>query len=164
MRIFAIDPGNVQSAYCVMDDKFNLISFAKLENNDVLKKLNEQCPFVDLVVIERLASYGMSVGRDVFETCEWVGRFTQASSVPVEYVYRRDEKLYICHDSRAKDTNIRKALIERFAQFDFKNGRGTKKNPDYFYGVSKDCWAAIAVAVTHYDMKQDERMKETEHE
>lgn len=159
MKVFAIDPGNEQSAYCIMDDEYRLYEFAKLPNNDMLKLLFEKLPETDEVVIERVASYGLAVGREVFETCEWIGRYTQASTAPVEYVFRKDEKVYLCNDMRAKDSNIRQALIDRFAKFDFKNGRGTKSNPDVFYGVSKDIWAAIAVATTFFDMKANDKLK-----
>jgi hypothetical protein len=56
---------------------------------------------------------------------------------------------------KAKDSNIRQALIDRYAQFDFKNGKGTKANQDVFYGVSKDVWAAIAVGVTYYEKQKE---------
>ena len=52
---------------------------------------------------------------------------------------------------KAKDSNIRQALIDRFANFDFKNGKGTAKNKDVFYGVTKDVWSAIAIGVTYYE-------------
>lgn len=150
--VLAIDPGNKKSAWCLVDrETLRPIQFAKEENNSVLE--NVMYGMYDEIVIERVQSYGMAVGRDVFETCEWIGRFTQAARKPVSYVYRKDEKVHICQDSRAKDGNIRRALIDRFAQHDLKNGKGTKKNPDWFYGFSSDIWSAYAVAITYIEAK-----------
>ena len=152
MKVLAIDPGNRQSAWCMIDgETLKPLSFGKEENQVVLDAVQHLS--YDRIVIERVASYGMAVGRDVFETCEWVGRFTQAARVPPDYVYRQEEKLHICGDSRAKDTNIRRALIDRFAKHDLKNGKGTKKNPDWFYGFSADVWQAYAVAVTYVETR-----------
>jgi len=162
--IFAIDPGNENSAWCIMNDRYELLDFNKQPNKDamdtLLQKLSDSA--IDEVVIERVASYGMPVGREVFETCEWIGRFSQEAEkkTDVNYIYRRDEKLYLCFDSKAKDSNIRAALIERFAKHDFKNGRGTKSNPDYFYGVRADIWAAIAIAVSRLDMRKEKEHAE----
>lgn len=164
MRVFAIDPGNIYSAYAVMTEcagqDYALEEFGKFENKEVMERMigwlkKEERP--DKLVIERIASYGMAVGKEVFETCEWIGRFSQVgeNTVPVEYIYRKDEKVTICGTMKAKDANIRQALIDRFAKHDFKNGKGTKKNPDFFYGVSADMWAAIAVACTYLDMKNE---------
>ena len=157
MKIMAIDPGNVYSAYCILDAEYKLYEFAKTENKTVMKKLLDILDDLDEVVIERIASYGMPVGRDVFETCEWIGRFSQEAEkkTKVDYIYRKEEKLYICGSPNAKDANIRAGLIERFAQHDFKNGKGTKKNPDVFYGVSADMWAAIAVGVSWFDKQKE---------
>lgn len=152
MTVLAIDPGNLQSAYCFLDSEtLKPLWFGKVNNHEILGILTSW-PY-DTLVIERVASYGMAVGRDVFETCEWVGRFTQAV-LPrrADYLYRREEKLHICNDSRANDANIRRALIDRFARHDLKNGKGTKKNPDWFYGFHADIWAAYAVGVTYIEL------------
>lgn len=162
MILFAIDPGNEQSAYCIMNEQYELIEFAKLPNKEVMNVMLQRMNALDIVVIERVASYGLAVGREVFETCEWIGRFTQEADkhVPISYIYRKDEKMCICGNMKAKDSNIRQALIDRFAKFDLKNGKGTKKNPDFFYGVSKDIWAAIAVAVTQLDILKEGEKRE----
>jgi hypothetical protein len=103
------------------------------------------------VAVEMIASYGMPVGREVFETCVWIGRFSERCAKPVSFVYRIQEKLTICHDTRANDASIKRELIDRYARHDFRTGKGTKKNPDTFYEVSKDVWQAIAVGVTFYE-------------
>ena len=160
--LLAIDPGNTESAYVLVDSEdLRPVEFEKLENGRLLQYIHElrhrRAPGeqISAFVIERVASYGMAVGRDVFETCEWVGRFAQCIfsnyGREPEYVYRKEEKQYICGDMKAKDANIRRALIDRFARHDLKNGKGTKKNPDWFYGFHADCWAAFAVAATHTD-------------
>ena len=113
---------------------------------------------IDEVVIERMMSYSTKVGKTTFETCEWIGRFTQEAEkkVPVNYIYRKDEKMYLCETMKANDAMIRRALIDRFAKKDKLNGRGTKKDPDVFYGVSADVWSSIAIACTYLDMKKEE--------
>ena len=154
MTILAIDPGNVQSAYVLIDDGFRLGAHGKVDNYKLLGCLKEFAKCCDRVVIERIASYGMAVGRTVFETCEWIGRFTQAAAqhkVRTEYVFRMEEKMTLCHSAKAGDANIRRALIDRFARHDMRTGKGTKKNPDYFYDFAKDEWAAMAVAVAYLD-------------
>ncbi len=154
--IIAIDPGNIRSAYCIIDDSLKPIEFNKLDNGAMLGFVAGYHEGIDTVVIEKVASYGMPVGAEVFETCIWIGRFTEAArrTYNVEYVFRIDEKLDICHDSRAKDANIRRALIDRFATHDFKNGKGTKDRPDWFYGFVADVWAAYAVGVTYMDKRR----------
>lgn len=153
MRILAIDPGNQQSAYALLDADLRPVKFAKKHNDEVMKDcitiLEEN---TTVVVIEMIASYGMAVGKEVFETCVWIGRFIERLA-PETYklIYRREEKENLCGSMRAKDSNIRQALIDRFGVV------GTKKNPGWFYGVSKDVWAAIAVGVTYHDKVEEER-------
>ena len=105
------------------------------------------------LVYEMIKSQGMSVGQTTFDTCLWIGRFIQKAislGIRVEPIYRYEEKINICNSMKAKDTNIRQALIDNFAKYDLKNGKGTKENPDYFYGFRADMWMAFAVAYTYY--------------
>ena len=159
--ILAIDPGNVESAYCLIDSEtYKPILFEKINNEDLILKLGILLKEYNVfaVVIEKIASYGMAVGASVFDTCIWIGRFYEASISyvgAIDYIYRKEEKINICGSMKAKDSNIRQALIDRFAKFDFKNGKGVKGNKDFFYGFSKDIWAAYAVGITWLDKQKE---------
>lgn len=156
MKILSIDPGNIQSAYCLIDcETYKPIEFGKIDNDLLLLKI-KQLEYNKLI-IEMIASYGMAVGKEVFDTCVWIGRFIQATDKQYEYIYRKEEKMNLCGSMKAKDSNIRQALIDRFATFDFKNGKGTKNNQDWFYGFKADIWASYAVGITYLDkVKENE--------
>lgn len=144
--ILSIDPGNIQSAYVIMDNDCKPIKFGLIDNNDMLNVVKSEK--YDTLVVEMVASYGMAVGKTVFDTCVWIGRFIEAANnrnIPYEQIYRIEEKTTICYDSRAKDANIRQALIDLFGEV------GTKKNPGWFYGFKKDMWAAFAVGYTYIE-------------
>lgn len=120
------------------------------ENSRLLKFIAGGC--ADALAIEMIASYGMPVGKEVFETCVWIGRFIQSwgDSTPVKLVYRKDVKMRLCGSMKAKDANIRQALIDLFpATGGGKTPQiGTKSKPGPLYGVSTHIWPALAVAVT----------------
>jgi hypothetical protein len=147
VRILAIDPGPVESAFVIWNGSF-IERSGKVESEGLLRgmALSGQFRRTDRCVIEMIASYGMPVGAEVFETCVWVGRFMQAYGEPfTDRITRGEVKLHLCNSMRAKDANIRQALIDRFGP------PGTKKNPGATYGISGDVWAALAVAVTYWD-------------
>lgn len=146
--IIAIDPGNIKSAYALMDTSSYAPVLADIVPNESMPWGELMARPVKAVVIEMIASYGMPVGREVFDTCIWIGRFSllaEQAGLPVHYLPRIKVKQNICHDSRAKDGNIRQALIDRFGVV------GTKKNPGWFYGFKADMWAAYAVGTTFID-------------
>lgn len=155
MKVLAIDPGNIESGYCVMDSiDYRPLLQGKKENDDVLKLLCDlsESDEIGMLVVEMIASYGMAVGKTVFDTCVWIGRFIEAAKergIDFDFVYRMEEKMQICGSMKAKDTNIRQALIDRFAET--ANGKGTKINPDFFYGFAKDSWMAFAVGTVWID-------------
>jgi hypothetical protein len=142
--ILAIDPGTTESGWCQFDGKA-VVQCGIWSNALMLEWIAESGS--QILAIEMVASYGMPVGREVFETCVWIGRFQQAWRDPeaVRLIYRKDVKLHLCGSPRAKDANIRQALIDRFGSI------GTKAQPGPLYGVKSHAWAAVAVAVTAFD-------------
>jgi hypothetical protein len=143
--ILAIDPGSSQSAWLKYDGT-RPGSFG-ITANDVLAKALRSGGLPDVVVIEKIESYGMAVGAEVFDTVWWAGRFAEAASrVQVVMLPRRAVKLALCGDSRAKDANIRQALIDRFGGSGAV-GRKAARGP--LYGISRDVWSALAIAVTY---------------
>lgn len=160
MYILSIDPGNEFSAYCLISKKdLRPVRFDKTDNHNLLLVIHKLIQEYDIehFAIEMVASYGMAVGRTVFETCVWIGRFSQQISEwsfrEPTYIYRKDEKLCLCGSMQAKDSNIRQALVDRFAKHDLRYGKGTKKDPDWFYGFRADIWQAYAVGITFRDME-----------
>jgi hypothetical protein len=143
LSVLAIDPGCEKSGWVVFSNGRVLLSGVSNNAEMVARLYRDLGGMADELAIEMVASYGMPVGREVFETVWWIGRFTQAWPRPdeVRLVYRRDVKLELCGNVRAKDPNIRQALIDRIGR------PGTKKQPGPTYGVSGDMWAALGVAV-----------------
>jgi hypothetical protein len=158
--ILAIDPGNIESGYVFLNNDLSVVRKEKILNKQLLELINFFINYDSKeetkIAIEMIASYGMAVGQTVFETCLWIGRFIQEIYIKTgrepTLIYRKDEKINLCQTMKAKDSNIRQALIDRFAKHDFKNGKGTKNNQDIFYGFKSDIWAAMAVGVTYFDM------------
>lgn len=99
MVILAIDPGNAQSGWCIIDrETMKPQDFGKTDNNELLDSFERLIRVyqVDVVVIEMVACYGMPVGREVFETCVWIGRFTEKAISTHTLRGERDSTYCIC--------------------------------------------------------------------
>lgn len=150
MTILAIDPGTEESGWCIYHPGLGVIGSGVKPNDIMLLEIRHS--YADMLAIEMVASYGMPVGREVFETVRWVGRFQQIWRYPdeVHLIYRRDVKLHLCNSAKAKDANIRQALLDLFPRTG--GGKtpqvGTKSQPGPLYGVSTHAWSALGVAVT----------------
>jgi hypothetical protein len=148
--ILALDPGPTQTGWVLFDGE--RVHSSAVENNAAMLERVRHWQSGVTLAIEMIASYGMPVGREVFETCVWIGRFQQAWREPdeVHLVYRKDAKMHLCGTAKAKDPNVRQALIDLFP----RSGGGatpqigTKHMPGPLYGVSTHVWPALAVAVT----------------
>jgi hypothetical protein len=151
-RLIAIDPGTVQSACLWFDGDGILHIHGIVGNHQLLSWIREITPAAGsasayCLVIEEIESYGMPVGREVFETVRWTGRFHQAYLPgPVFWLPRRHVKLYLCGNCRAKDGNVSQAIRDRYGGN--KAAKGRKKTPGPLYHVKKDLWAALGVALT----------------
>jgi hypothetical protein len=150
--ILAIDPGTTKSAYVVYQDG-NILEKGILENTELLLKLRNGFPdyIINDMAMEMIASYGMAVGKSVFFTCVWIGRFVEAWGRDYHYIYRKDVKMHLCGATKAKDSNIRQAIMDRHGSTR-EAAIGRKASPGALYGVSKDIWAAIGVAITFDEM------------
>lgn len=157
MIVLAIDPGPDQSAFIVCSQALNgdwqLGERAKVRNEDLLARIEAEHEKpawrIAAVVIEQVASFGMPVGAEVFETVFWSGRFAQAWNKQFFRVKRHQVKSHICGNQRAKDGNIRQALIDKIGK------QGTKKAQGPTYGISGDVWSALAVGVTFIESRPD---------
>ena len=157
MTIIGIDPGTTQSGYVQLGEDGIARFPAVLPNEQILDTM--RCLSVNIpVAIEMIENQGrMAVGADTFETCVWIGRFTEAAHPGhVERIGRRDIKLLLCGTARAKDSDIRAFLIDLYGGKEAAIGR--KAAPGPLYGVKAHAWQALAVAVA-YRMQQDPAWK-----
>ncbi|MFH0981899.1 MAG: hypothetical protein V2A79_10200 [Planctomycetota bacterium] len=154
MRIIAIDPGTEKSAMLIYTVETAVPWRCKIVSNEQV--LREITGIADMLAIEIIESFGMPVGRETFDTVLWTGRFIQKwcdkgfAESSVCHLSRRAVKMHLCHSMQAKDSNVRQVLIDRFGPGKEK-AVGTKKSPGPLYGIKKDIWSALAVAVTAAD-------------
>lgn len=162
--LLAIDPGNSESGWVLIDaDTRRPVEFGKTRNDELLWKLRNTAGVgrADRAAIEMVASYGMAVGAEVFETCVWIGRFAQTitdrTHATPALIKRQPVKLHHCHSPKANDSNVRQALVDRFAPGQPNHGKGTKAAPGWFHGFHADIWQAYALAVFAADTFKEGR-------
>lgn len=148
-RVLAIDPGFIESAFCVYDGTAP-IDFAKVRNEELIGRLPHYCD--GMLVIEQVKNYGMPAGDELFDTVFNSGRFAQvweSLGRPWTRLPRKAVVGHICNSGRATDANVRQALIDRYGGKD--KAIGKKANPGPLFGLTKDCWSALALAITWHE-------------
>lgn len=146
--ILAIDPGPEKSAFLAWDGTA-VQEKGLVTNGEIRASLGHWKHYYLplMIAVEMVQSFGMPVGKEVFETCVNIGRIVELCyPKPVRLVYRKDIKLHLCGSARAKDSNIRQALIDRVGP------QGRKHSPGPTYGLAKHDWAALAIAIYASDV------------
>lgn len=142
--LIGIDPGPLVQSFVIFDGK-RVVSSGNVSVEELCVILQENpgllsaCEYIDFM--------GMAVGAPVFSTVFNCGRLYSAATI-MRLIPRRDIKHHLCGSHRAKDANVRAALIDKVGPV------GTKKQPGPCYGVSTHLWAALAVAVTATDLER----------
>jgi hypothetical protein len=143
IAVLGIDPGTFKSAYCAWDGK-EVLGKGIVTNAELLLIIKLYSSSPDMVVAcEHLQCFGMPIGVSTLETAYWIGHFRAwcvLNKLLFLPVYRSEVKMFYCHNMRAKDANIRAALIDKLG------APGTKKEQGVTYGVSGDVWSALAIA------------------
>jgi len=152
MRVLAIDPGPLQTGYALMNglevERFGI------EKNPTILAFLCSCGgdgrYPDLMAYEMVSCFGMPVGAEVFDTCVWIGRFIERFMAESKPVFRRDVKHHLCNSAKAKDGNIRQAIIDKYPPIG--GGKtpqiGTKAQPGPLFGITSHVWPAIGVGLT----------------
>jgi hypothetical protein len=149
MTLIGIDPGPVRSAAVLLiDGQVAATYFAQSQYliDWLFRRHAESRPLH--IACEHIQCMGMAVGATVFETAYWVGEYRHSARLmdaPFLKVFRGEVKMHLCGSMRAKDGNIRQALLDRYGEV------GTKKAPGPMFGMSGDLWSALAVATTAAD-------------
>ena len=142
MIIAGIDPGPHLSGFCVWDTCSQEIIFSV--PNMINYNIGRITFGETVYIIEDVKSFGMAVGESVFSTCKQIGELLYRLDNSIS-VYKRDVQLHFCNTTRAKDTNIKRVLLDRFGE------KGTKKNPGKTYGLSQHAWDAFALCILYED-------------
>ena len=148
MKILAIDPGTEESGWAMLWDG-RLLASGIAANEAMLCQLRiAGYGDTDTLAIERFEARGMPVGNESVETMLWTGRFIQAwrSPASVILIKRSAVKSNLCGTQKAKDSNVRQAVIDRLGP------PGKKSKPGPTYGVTSHAWQALAVALTASDL------------
>jgi hypothetical protein len=141
--LLAIDPGTSESGFVVLEADGTIDGTGVIPNDKMLAFI---WTWSQDVAVERFEARGMAIGDESIETIIWTGRFVEAArwwhEIPATLVKRSEVKSHLCGTQKAKDTNIRAALIDIFGP------PGTKAAPGGTYGVKSHAWAALGVAAT----------------
>jgi hypothetical protein len=152
MIVLGLDPGTTETGWVLWEQvkafPGEVDQRGKGPNEAVLSIAREGA---DLVVIEQFKCYGNAVGDETLAAVRWSGRFEQVAiegGAEVLFLPRKTVVTHLCGNPRAKDGNVRQALIDRLGP------PGTKKKPGPTHGIANDMWSALALCIVGLDIKE----------
>lgn len=165
MTVVAIDPGYRESAWLTFDgarivahgieaNEFLMMRFWKDHWDEKGFSTGHSGP--PFVVLEQMVGYGMPVGHEVLETVFWTGRMYQAAgriTTKTHRLTRKDVKSHLCGSTKATDSGVWIALTDRFGG---SAAVGKKYSQGPLYGIKSHERAALAIAVTWYDLHKND--------
>lgn len=154
MNILGIDPGSAESAYCLTRPDQTIACAGKLPNGEFTCFLRGLAGEVSAVAIEGIQSYGMAVGREVFDTCYQIGRTLQVCEdmrIPITVYNRPEYAKAICGVGKVTDAVLRSSLMTRF-------GGDKRGEPLNLLKGCSDKRSAFAVAIYHADIMKHGRV------
>jgi Holliday junction resolvasome RuvABC endonuclease subunit len=144
--IVGVDPGPVESAYAIVTEGQQVLRADKVGNESLIERIRQDPPAH--VAIESIQSYGMAVGRSVFDTCFFIGeliRTCKDAGIPFTLYPRPEYTRRICGVGKVNDAVLRQALLLRF-------GGDRKGEPLAALKGNSDKRSAFAVAIYHLDV------------
>ena len=151
--VLGIDPGSSESGYALVNPQYGCWEAGKISNIVLLDRLGLGSMQPSAVCVESIQSYGMPVGRSVFETCYQIGAILEVcrqACIPT-YLYPRQEYARaICGSVKVTDAILRQALLLRF-------GGDGKNEPLAALRGNTDKRSAFAVACYHLDCERVRR-------
>lgn len=153
MILLSVDTGTTKSAYVMVDTAtYKIEESGKVDNEKMMEIA--RFGYYDACVIEMFSSYGMRVGKEVFESVVMVGRLMEAvyyrKGFNANRIERNKVKQFVCQKGGSvKDADVIQVLKDRFG------GKGTKAEPGFFFGVTADSWQAFSTSVAYIDMQKE---------
>ncbi len=147
--VMAVDPGPHESALVLYDPSNETVVGMELANNSAIE-YTISCHQKTPMVIEMVGHYGkkMPVGKTIFWTCIWIGRFWKTHG-QCDLILRKTVAAHVGGSARANDSKIIQNICYRYGAVDIETAKGTKNAPGPLYGMKRDLWQALALAITY---------------
>lgn len=152
--VLAIDPGTDQSAWLAYQDGAPK-KFGIQPNAELLRDLRIGMVPADVIAIELIEPrYGVQMGWETLDTARLIGQLQEAAHpTPVVLLKRSSILRHLGVVTSPKkgekrvsaDSGVRLALMDRFG------GEASIRKGGPLFGISKDVWSALAIAITATD-------------